>query len=131
MYLLYLPKSMFSPADGANSQRPLRSSLQMRLTLGAIAAIWGGLGLGMLWMSWRTERMFLSDHRAKLSAVVQQMPDQEVAIAQGSASASDLQGIVKAPCCLTWNPWSQPIDHLLKCAGILDNDFCFAIDRQH
>lgn len=45
-------------------------------------------------MSWRTERMFLSDHRAKLSAVVQQMPDQEVAIAQGSASASDLQGMV-------------------------------------
>jgi hypothetical protein len=60
----------------------------MRLTLGAIAAIWGGLGLGMLWMSWRTERMFLSDHRAKLSAVVQQMPDHEVAIAHGSASAA-------------------------------------------
>ncbi|BAU43563.1 Signal transduction histidine-protein kinase ArlS [Leptolyngbya sp. O-77] len=94
MYPLYLPKPMFSPADGANSQRPLRASLQMRLTLGAIAAIWGGLGLGMLWMSWRTERMFLADHRAKLSAVVQQMPDQEVAIAHGSASQSDLQDMV-------------------------------------
>ncbi|GAB4161986.1 MAG: hypothetical protein Fur0046_40540 [Cyanobacteria bacterium J069] len=82
----------------------------MRLTLGTVAAIWGGLSLAMLWMSWRAERMFLSEHRAKLSAIVQQMPDQEVAIAQGSASASDLQDMVnRLSSANTWL-WVRGID---------------------